>query len=82
MGPPGCAFEAICLMRHVEIGTAQCEGSSSSLRSGEKKQEYQVSTVVCNLQKRIKYKGSIVWYFFCEVESTFGVLGFGDTVFA
>lgn len=29
-------------MRLVEMGTAQCEGSSSSLGCGEKQQEYQV----------------------------------------
>lgn len=64
------------------MGTAQWEGSSSSLGSGKKKQEYQVSKAVCSLRKRIKDKGIIVRSFFCEGGSVFGVSGFGDTVFA
>lgn len=62
------------------MGTAQWEGSSSSLRSGKKKQEYQVPNAACSLRERMKDKGVLVRYFFCEAESVLGVLGFGDSV--
>lgn len=74
--PSGCILVAICLMRDVEMGTAQCEGSSSSLGNGkENKNDYQMG-----YKPMCFFCFFLLLFFFCESKSIFGAFRDDETV--